>query len=96
MAQKISRWHLTSVRASRFAACQQSRLSSDFGGNVEGVAAGQAAGAGSRLFMAFHSDSLKKFGARKRRRAVARSSDRLRIVHPSMYYRSFFAQLSGI
>jgi len=25
-----------------------------------------------------------------------RRSDRLRIVHPSMYYRSFFAQLSGI
>lgn len=73
---------LTSVRASRFAACQQSRLSSDFGGNVEGVAAGQAAGAGSRLFMAFHSDSLKKFGARK---ASGRRSDRLRIVHPSMY-----------
>jgi len=82
MAQKISRWHLTSVRASRFAACQQSRLSSDFGGNVEGVAAGQAAGAGSRLLMAFHSDSLKKFGARK---ASGRRSDRLRIVHPSMY-----------
>jgi hypothetical protein len=94
MAQKISRWHLTSVRASRFAACQQSRLSSDFGGNVEGVAAGQAAGAGSRLFMAFHSDSLKKFGARNA--ASGRRSDRLRIVHPSMYYRSFFAQLSGI
>jgi len=83
MAQKISRWHLTSVRASRFAACQQSRLSSDFGGNVEGVAAGQAAGAGSRLFMAFHSDSLKKFGARKRRRGPSLGSSIN--VHPSMY-----------